>query len=120
VSIESKHAYRFGFLKSEAWKDIRIEIFLVLGMKCHVCGVEDFSNDIHHFCYPRNLYNTKPFHVRVLCRRCHALVHEIMELMEMPTNITAKKKVFFRICEEVRAKLEIPQLKRVDIKPAQE
>ena len=76
MGIESRHAYRFGFLKSEEWQNIRLECLIAKGIACHICGFEDFHNDVHHVMYPRRWKDTTPDYVVVLCRDCHELVHE--------------------------------------------
>lgn len=76
MSIEAQHAYRFGFLKSEAWLTIRTECLVVNGIQCRICGHEDFFNDVHHISYPKRWRDTKPYHTVTLCRECHELVHE--------------------------------------------
>lgn len=77
MSIESKHAYRFGFLKSEEWKDLR-RFFLAHGnAECAVCGEVNWSNDIHHVKYPEKWVETKRSHIVILCRLCHDKIHSL-------------------------------------------
>lgn len=78
VSIEGKHAYRFGYLKSEEWKTVRIEALAREGGKCQVCGEESIFNDAHHIWYPENVYETTEEHLAILCRPCHELLHALM------------------------------------------
>jgi hypothetical protein len=79
MSIEGKHAYRFGFLKSEEWKTVRIARLAKDKGKCVICGKEDLSNDCHHISYPDRWSFTTIEHIRTLCRRCHKEVHRLME-----------------------------------------
>lgn len=80
MSIEAKHAYRFGFLKSERWQNIRLECLARDRARCVVCGFEDISNDAHHIRYPKNGWQfTKRSDLRTLCRLCHEAAHEIIE-----------------------------------------
>jgi hypothetical protein len=75
MSIESKHAYRFGYLKSEKWQAVRLEALLREKGKCQICQEESIYNDAHHIWYPENIYDTKEFHLVILCRCCHDFVH---------------------------------------------
>lgn len=77
MSVESKHAYRFGYLKSEQWSTVRIEALARERGRCQVCGEESISNDAHHIWYPENIYETKAFHLAILCRPCHEFIHSI-------------------------------------------
>lgn len=79
MSIAAKHAYRFGYLKSEAWKTVRLEALARANGYCNICSARSLSNDAHHFHYPKNIWNTKVDHLVILCRECHRLVHELEE-----------------------------------------
>jgi hypothetical protein len=78
VSIESRHSYRFGFLKSEQWKSVRLEALVREGGRCQICGLESISNDAHHIWYPENIYETVPDQLAILCRPCHDFLHAVM------------------------------------------
>jgi len=78
MSIDGKHAYRFGYLKSEAWRGVRLEALSAAGAKCEICGVVDWHNDAHHTTYPENIWKTERSHLAVLCRRCNDAVHDVM------------------------------------------
>jgi len=80
MSIAAKHAYRFGFLKSEKWSNVRLACLARDKGCCMGCGKFDLSNDAHHIEYPENWYDTKLHQLRTLCRECHERVHEIMEV----------------------------------------
>ncbi len=82
MSIESKHSYRFGFLKSEEWEGHRKIILAERNAKCAVCGHKDWSNDVHHIVYRRGLSLKNRADFQVLCRTCHAIVHVIMNHRE--------------------------------------
>lgn len=75
MGIEAKHAYRFGFLKSEEWDTIRIACLAHNGLDCFCCGTEAFENDVHHVEYPKQWRETNPNQTLVLCRGCHELAH---------------------------------------------
>jgi hypothetical protein len=118
MGIESKHAYRFDFLKSEEWSTIRAEVLAREKGLCFICNVEDAMNDVHHMYYRRHWRDTMYYrrHWRdtqagdchVLCRRCHEMVHNRMdkdELKEM--SAPDLRKAFGVLVEVVRLELEI-------------
>jgi len=78
MSIASKHAYRFGYLKSDKWQNVRLEALVREKAKCEICGEESISNDAHHIWYPPNVYDTTPDHLVILCRVCHDFVHVML------------------------------------------
>lgn len=88
MSIASKHAYRFTYLKSEQWETVRLEALAREGGKCQICGEESFFNDAHHVWYPSNVYETTEKHLVVLCRECHNFIHCIIP--ECKTSDEAK------------------------------
>lgn len=79
MSIAAKHAYRFGYLKSEHWSNLRLEKMASVDAYCERCGHRDLSNDVHHIRY-RNLYDVELGDLIVLCRTCHGITHEVLEL----------------------------------------
>jgi hypothetical protein len=79
MGIEAKHAYRFGFLKSDRWQQLRLDCLARDGTKCRICKVRVLSNDAHHIRYPKNWFDTKIQDLVTLCREHHELVHKIME-----------------------------------------
>lgn len=80
ASIGRKHAYRFGYLKSEQWQNVRAAVLVRDDAKCWFCGVRDLSNDIHHVVYPDNVWKTESKHCITLCRDCHDKVHVLLKL----------------------------------------
>lgn len=78
MSIEGKHAYRFGFLRSEKWKSVRLEALVREKGKCQICGEESISNDAHHIWYPEKIEDTEERHLVILCRTCHDFVHAML------------------------------------------
>ena len=78
MSIESKHAYRFGYLKSEQWSNVRLEALAREKGRCEICGEESISNDAHHVWYPKNIYETTERHLVILCRPCHNFIHSML------------------------------------------
>ena len=79
MSIEAKHAYRFGYLKSEKWKALRLSCLSRDDAKCRACGKRDLSNDAHHIRYPKDWNDTTIWHLRTLCRPCHDKAHVLMK-----------------------------------------
>lgn len=77
--IAAKHHYRFKYLKSEHWSNLRIEKLASVDACCKNCGRRDLSNDVHHLNY-RNLYDVTLSDLVVLCRECHDLAHEALEV----------------------------------------
>lgn len=86
MSIKAKHAYRFGFLKSEKWQTFRLAELVKEDGKCNICGRIDSSNDIHHVCYPDRWDETKSKHVVVLCPKCHERVHFLTDGIKFETD----------------------------------
>lgn len=74
MSVEKKHFYRFEYLRSEHWKDLRISKLASVDAVCARCCVRDTSNDVHHIRY-KSLYDVELIDLIVLCRHCHDLVH---------------------------------------------
>lgn len=77
--VSAKHHYRFRYLKSEHWSNLRIAKLAAEDAKCRKCGYRDLSNDIHHLLY-RRLYDVTLDDLVVLCRKCHERVHEALEI----------------------------------------
>lgn len=78
MSIESKHAYRFEYLKSEQWQNVRLEALVREGGKCQICAEESISNDAHHIWYPESIWDTTTENLVILCRPCHDLLHSLV------------------------------------------
>jgi len=78
MGIESKHAYRFGYLKSEQWQNVRAEVLARDDARCLVCGERNISNDIHHCRYPESVWDTTADDCITLCRFCHDKMHELI------------------------------------------
>lgn len=114
MSIEGKHAYRFGFLKSEEWKAIRLACLLKNDACCVVCGFRSLENDAHHVRYLGSFWNTKVQQLKTLCRECHTKLHEL----EKEFGLQPKIKDWFircpsnwpdglcRLCGESKEKVE--------------
>lgn len=83
MGISHKAAYRFGYLRSEKWKTVRIASLARAGARCRLCGIRSLNNDVHHWRYPESVWDTKPFDTLVLCRDCHNLIHAIIDSDKM-------------------------------------
>lgn len=79
ASIERRHAYRFGYLKSEHWSNLRLSKLVEQDAHCQVCGERDLSNDVHHVVYRPNLCDATLDDLVVLCRDCHETVHAALD-----------------------------------------
>lgn len=77
--IAAKHHYRFKYLKSEHWSNLRIAKLASVDACCKNCGRRDLSNDVHHLNY-RKLYDVTLDDLVVLCRACHDLAHEALDI----------------------------------------
>ena len=78
MSTSRKHEYRFKYLKSDEWLTVRAEALVREDACCQICGLRDLSNDAHHVAYPPSFWDTKAYHLVILCRPCHDLCHEIL------------------------------------------
>jgi hypothetical protein len=82
MGIEARHAYRFGYLKSEHWQNLRIEKLAEEDACCFFCGHRDLRNDVHHVHYPDNLYEADTSMLRVLCREHHDMMHQFIDAIK--------------------------------------
>lgn len=112
MGIEAKHAYRFGFLKSEEWEGIRLVALATNGAKCFICGKVDWSNDAHHVKYPKRWGKTLTKHLRIMCRKHHNLVHKMMKMYPdyspilLADMIKTERDDFWRIISRIRKRKE--------------
>lgn len=96
MSISAKHAYRFGFLRSEKWQSFRLEVLALYEGKCVTCERYSLSTDVHHIWYPKGKLLVED--VRPLCRECHDSAHLLTNPKTYKSRKTAKKmfqKFFF-------------------------
>lgn len=111
MGIAEKHAYRFGYLKSEQWQNVRAEVLARDGAKCFLCGQFGLSNDVHHKQYPSNVWETKAEHCITLCRKCHHKIHVITK-----HGIVLDEKLLRRLRGHVRSKIESERVARIKAK----
>jgi 5-methylcytosine-specific restriction endonuclease McrA len=79
ATIATRHAYRFGFLKSEEWQGHRKIILSERKTRCNICSKRSWENDVHHLRYRKGLYVKIRSDFQVLCRRCHSIVHFVLD-----------------------------------------
>ena len=99
MGIESKHSYRFGYLKSEAWQTVRIEVLAREKGRCKICHEFSISNDAHHVEYPDVIWETKGHHLEILCRGCHEFMHSILSIHELKTHT---REQFDALCKSIQ------------------
>jgi hypothetical protein len=116
MGIEARHSYRFGYLQTDHWKDLRVQKLASQDACCLFCGLRDPSNDVHHVHYPKDLNDTKLGHLRVLCRKHHKRVHELMNEMKLEDGAESKIRddfdIFRKICERIDREMEVSGEKR--------
>lgn len=79
MGIPAKQHYRFVFLRSEKWKDVRVEALFREDATCQICGEISISNDAHHISYPASVWDTCPDDLVILCRPCHVLAESVLK-----------------------------------------
>lgn len=96
--------YRDTYLKSDHWKDLRLRKMVSKRAICCLCGESKFFNDVHHIVY-RNLYDVRLSDLRVLCRRCHSLVHDVLDSNVSIRSVKASKSKWNKVAQQVRSQL---------------
>jgi hypothetical protein len=76
VCNDKRNYYRKEYLLSEHWKCLRLRKLMETPW-CEKCYTSCFL-DVHHRRY-RNLYDVLLSDLMVLCRKCHANVHKILD-----------------------------------------
>ena len=69
-------AYR-EYLKSDHWKQLRKRKLSRARHHCSICGSKH-DIDVHHLNY-RDWTNVRTSDLRLVCRRCHDLIHVLMK-----------------------------------------
>jgi hypothetical protein len=83
--------YRNTYLKSDHWKNLRLERLVMSKCCCSSCGVKSTNNDVHHITYSTSLWQVKVDDIRVLCRDCHERVHKVMKTYMVDTAKSPNK-----------------------------
>ena len=73
MSIKEKYN---EYLSSEAWKELRKKKINQAGRSCEICSSSKKIH-VHHLFYKKDKENTELDELRVLCERCHVLIHKI-------------------------------------------
>lgn len=89
MSVSSTHYYRFEYLKSAHWSDLRLRKLCETDARCEICKTQNFSNDVHHLRY-KQLFDVETSDLKTLCRRCHNYIHNALE--EIRNNPIANHK----------------------------
>jgi hypothetical protein len=63
------------YLRSDHWKGLR-QKKRKNGARCGICAATE-NIDTHHLLY-KNLFDVETSDLRLLCRRCHFLTHDLM------------------------------------------
>lgn len=71
--------YRDTYLKSGHWKMLRASRLIKSDYVCDLCHTRSASNDVHHIRYGKSLWTVSISDLRVLCRGCHNMAHNIEE-----------------------------------------
>jgi 5-methylcytosine-specific restriction endonuclease McrA len=72
---KQKHKEKYHrYLKSDAWKKIKIQVFTERGLECEKC-YSTKGLQIHHKHY-RNIFNEKLEDLILLCSECHQKEHD--------------------------------------------
>jgi hypothetical protein len=90
------------YLQSEDWKTKRA-IKKARTSRCGICGATD-RVDTHHLNY-RNLVDVEMSDLRVMCRRCHFLAHELFREGKIRFTSDDHKSRWQRITNAVKAVL---------------
>lgn len=115
MGIESRHAYRYGYLRSDEWKQLRLKVLSRDNAHCFICGERSLENDIHHVFYRANWKETRASDCFVLCRRCHDEIHKQLTPF-LSENRTRKelRKIFHQIADHLRKRFRPPEKKPSD------
>jgi predicted nucleic-acid-binding Zn-ribbon protein len=74
------------YLASDEWKQKRSRKWERSNKRCSICGSTK-KIDIHHLNY-KNLFDVTNNDLRLLCRRCHYLAHDLMKQGKIKLKIT--------------------------------
>lgn len=91
---DGKLYYRTVYLKSPHWSNLRLEKLTDVDACCERCGKRDLSNDVHHLRY-KKLYDVTLDDLVVLCRKCHDLTHQALDIFRLRV-ITGKEDKAWR------------------------
>ena len=101
-----------NYLNSSDWK-LKRKAKLATTRRCAICGSEE-NIDIHHLIY-KDLFNVERKDLRVLCRRCHFLTHDLFDKGLIKFNSTNHNSRFTLIKTAVKKYLGISNIPMHDI-----
>lgn len=80
IESQKRKEYYNRLLKDKRWKEFRLKVMSERGSRCECCGVTDILQ-IHHTFYISGKmpweYDIKD--MRVLCKKCHQRIHNIIQ-----------------------------------------
>lgn len=76
------------YIKSHWWAALRKRIFKKRGRKCEVCGATK-RLQLHHLTYER-MGRERESDLKILCRHCHELTHELHPDVELTDELSQK------------------------------
>ena len=95
-----------SYLRSDDWKEKKAKKYrAVKKNRCAICASTE-KLDVHHLNY-RNLYDVETSDLRVLCRRCHFLTHELFKKGKIKFKNTNHNSRFAFIKNAIKKKLKI-------------
>jgi len=107
--IMNKQEYR-EYLNSNEWKILRAKkLKKSKKYRCAICKATKELN-IHHLFYRPNLADTELSDLRILCHRCHKLIHELEKKGEIKYVNKKHHSRFGIIKHAVKKELGIPAM----------
>ena len=95
------------YLKSNDWKNKR-KTKRAKRNRCAICASTELL-DVHHLNY-KDLYSVEQSDLRVLCRRCHFLAHDLMKVGKIKFYKTNHNSRFTVIKNAVKKHLGVFQV----------
>ncbi len=82
------------YIKSQEWKNIKLDILQVRGNYCEICKEQRQVNilHLHHKTY-KNLFNEKAEDLQLLCPNCHMEVHGLTKKVKQKKPKVKVKKI---------------------------
>lgn len=111
MSIEGRWRYKQWIKHSDQWDEMRSYALGFEKMKCQGCEKVDPKNHAHHIFYPNGWEKTKRQHLRVLCKNCHELVHQLTT-PNVYTTLDQARLEFFGAINEIRESNNLSPLTR--------
>jgi hypothetical protein len=91
------------YLRSEHWKSLRSKKKgSVAAVRCAICGATD-QIETHHLQY-KNIFDVLTSDLRLLCRECHGVAHEIMRSGELVVTSKSHHGMFCQTKSAVKKK----------------